>query len=171
MLLLWILMVLVALSVNIGYPSALKVTGGAADPSLSPSLENAIGRSLRQDRLRRGQTMRQTADNAHISIRTLSRYESGRLPDETMDVAILQQLGLTLTGSPDAYLTPYHRWVRDNAASDVAWLLASRHYPNIEALARACGTTHRTLYAWAQGRGRPSERIWRVILAEKTRSP
>lgn len=122
---------------------------------------------LRMARQRQGLTLEKTASAAGISPRTLWRYEQGVLPDSRRSPQILQRLGLALCQDKAAFLSDYHRWLLSTAAQDVDWLLIHHRYGSVDALAKACGTTHRSLYQWREGRGQPTFQTWQVIQAQR----
>ena len=129
---------------------------------------HAISDLIKQDRIRKRLSISAAAKSAGISDRTLWKYENKRLAEELMDITVLQRLGGALANDPFRYLSTYHRWVVTSATQDIGWLLEHHSYKNLEELARACGTTHRSLYLWRDGVGQPSHKTWQIFLAHLT---
>jgi len=158
---------------RICYDEVLKVLSGGprqgteSAPALPASA--GIGEKIRQDRLRLGWTLEQTAQAAQLSSRTLWKYESQRLPESRMAIPILKRLGQALAQREDAYLNDYHRWVLCRAPEDVGWLMEHHHWKSLDELARACHASHRSLYQWREGIGQPNEQTWQVVMQERQR--
>jgi len=125
----------------------------------------AISDRLKQDRIREGLSISGAAKASGVSERTLWKYENSRIKEDHMSIPVLQRIGRTLANDTNRYLSPYHRWVISNSAQDIGWLLAHHSYDNIDELARACKTTHRSLYLWRDGIGQPSYQTWSVFLS------
>lgn len=126
-----------------------------------------IANAIRDHRIENKLTIRELANRVGVSVRTISKYENGKISEEIMDVTILQRIAACLGSDKNDYLSEYHKWVLGDFTTDIKWFIQNHGEKNIDEAAKKCNTTHASLYNWRDGDGKPTLSTYEYIMKIK----
>lgn len=135
-------------------------------PSNKEKIEG-IGFRIFSDRLRIGKTLVEISEKINVRPETISKYERGKISENNMSIPILQKIAEALGSDKNHYLNNYHKWLLSDFPADIKWLLESKIERSVDDLAALCNTTHRSLYLWRDGVGKPNYTTYELVRKRK----